>query len=176
MKRGRGVAQHHHIVYGCEYILLVLTGLLWVMCVQVHPAEVREGVQQQLDISFSYDAQVASFCLLESQMGRRAPALAGLQWGDVKFVKQAVLLKDGLLVHAFGCALKLRNEKVVDEHNSCVIVFDSSGDNTLLDEILLSVPRAMVNLAVGMGVIDAKALEATPVAEVLPMIPGSSEW
>jgi hypothetical protein len=146
-----------------------------VVAVQVNPAEVKEGVQN-LNISFTYDAQVAAFSLMESQIGRRGPALASLMWNDVRFVKQAIKVKNGTLIHAFGCVLLLRNEKVHDEHNTRLILFDVSGDDAILDEVLLSPSMQLLNLAVGMGVIDAGALETTPVGEAVAMNPESPNW
>lgn len=142
---------------------------------QVHPAEVKEGVLS-LNTSFTYDAQVAAFCTLQSQIGRRAPALVALKWSDVCFVKQAALLPDGSGLHAFGAVLKLRAEKVIDTHNSTLIVLDVSGDTHLADEALLTPSMQLLNLAVGMGAVDRKALLTTGVGEELPILPQAYEW
>jgi hypothetical protein len=142
---------------------------------QVRPAEVRAGVEQ-LDIRFTYDAQVAAYCLLQTTMGRRAPSIAALRWGDVRFVKQAVRLPDRSMVHVFGCALVVRQDKVIDEHNSSVIVLDASGDAACVNDTAMTPSMQLLNLAHGMGVIDGAALQTTPVGGEVPKTAGSDKW
>ena len=59
---------------------------------QVYPAKVHHTVNFCLDPAFSWDSMVATFATMEAGIGRRAPALLGLTWGDVLFVKQAIQL------------------------------------------------------------------------------------
>jgi hypothetical protein len=136
---------------------------------------VKAGVLD-LDIDFTYDAQVAAFCTVESQIGRRAPALLRLQWGDVWFVKQAVMLGNNAGIHAFGCVLKIRAEKVIDTHNSTLIIFDVAGDSHLQEELLLTPSMQLLNLAVVMGVVKAADILTTAVGDQLPKVAGAADW
>lgn len=153
-----------------------LCGLLYAAW-QVHPSEVRAGIAT-LDIAMSYDAMVAAFVCIETQTGRRGPSWQWLQWRDVIFVKQATQtpVSGGEVVHLFGACLVLRNEKVVDTHSSRVLVFDASGDDTALDDLLLVPSMQLLNVAVGMGVVDPEQLLATPIGAEVAKAAGSDDW
>jgi len=143
---------------------------------QVYPAEVREAVTSCLDPCFSWDAMVATFATIEAGIGRHAPALQGLMWGDMLFVKQAVKLQDGLVVSAFGCAFVLRGEKITNRHNTRMVVVDVSGEDHIMDELLLMPSQQLLNLAMLMGVVNEGDLCNTPVGKALPMCNESKDW
>jgi hypothetical protein len=157
------------------FVLLALSCTLLMWLVQVHPAEVKAGILA-LDTAFTYDAQVAAFCSIECMIGRRGPAMVSMKWSDVAFVKQAVKLPDGSMVHAFGCVLRFRAEKALDIHNSTKILLDVSGDQAILEEMLLFPSMQLLNLALGLGVVDAASVVSCPVGETLPMVAAAEDW
>ena len=141
----------------------------------MYPQEVKDGVNA-CNVSFVRDAQMAAFALLESVTGRRLPALVSLQWKDVHFVMQAAQLPTGEVIQVPGVVLNLQAEKVVDLHNSRLVILDSTADDQVVNEAHLHPPLNLLNLALAYGVVSQEAFANCKVGDEIPKVAGTGSW